>query len=133
MAINVVEDFEDVLQNIEHTIITVYGANPALKDTDVIAATELLITRLGREKKKLPTLPLMIKGLPLAVYEAMYAVVDTRLNRASDEIIEGDELGYRIPYRFMHMCLERLLKSMRFWHGKDGARGYLGYVGGFVK
>ncbi len=133
MAINVVEDFEDVLQNIEAAIIAVYGANPALKDTDVIAATELLITRLGREKKKLPALPLMIKGLPLAVYEAMYAVVDTRLNRASDEIIEGEELvGYRIPYRFMHMCLERLLKSMRRWHGKDGARGYLGYIDGFV-
>ena len=57
---NVVNDYMDVLQNIEAVIAGVYRARPELRDPDVILALEKLITQYTREKKKLPALPVTL-------------------------------------------------------------------------
>ncbi|MBX2889737.1 MAG: hypothetical protein KF734_02305 [Saprospiraceae bacterium] len=68
---DVTREFLDVLQNIEAAIVTVCRENPELKDAEVILATERLISRYTREKKKLPALPLKLSGKNLLLFEAM--------------------------------------------------------------
>lgn len=128
---DVTREFLDVLQNIEAVIVTVCRENPELKDAEVILATERLIGRYTREKKKLPALPLKLSGKNLLLFESMREMCETRLTRESANVVV-DETGYRVPLRIMVLCLERLHDSMHLWNKKDGAKGYVNFVSQFM-
>ena len=129
---NVVNDYLDILQNIEFTIIAVYRAQPSVSDKDIMLATERLITLYTREKKGLPVLPVAITGNSLLVFEAMKSAAESRLVRSPNEITSDVTTGYRVPLRIMVICLQRLLDSMNLWHKKDGFRGYINQIKDFL-
>ncbi len=129
---NVVNDYLDILQNIEASIVSVYKNMPELRDPDVIQALERLISLYTREKKKLPPLPVVLPERAVAVLQTMQAVCETRMDRTSNVVVQDELVGYRVPLRLMIPCLERLLQSANTWHKRGGQRGYLGFVSQFV-
>ena len=127
---NVVNDFLDILQNIEAAIIATYKAHPEISDKDVLLATERLIGSYTRERKKLPALPVSLPKNSMLMYEAMKGACEFRLTRESLNAVDDEVVGYRIPVRLLIPCLDRLEKSMQMWHKRDGFRGYLAFIGG---
>ena len=130
---NVVNDYLDVLQNIEATIVAVFKDRPDLLDTDVITALEKAITKYTREKKKLPALPVHMPEKSLFLFHAITAACEGRLDRTSHDEVPDEVCGYRLPLRLMIPCLDRLLKSANNWHKREGSRGYLGFISKYVK
>jgi hypothetical protein len=125
------EEYADVLQNIESTIVAVFDSNPDLVDRDVIAAVDRLMKTYEREKRKVEGLVPAPPGRARVVYEQCRHVCDWQLGRqplnggeASSEGPRSNELS--IPE--LLRCLKRLRKSVRFWHKQGGRRGYLAYI-----
>ena len=129
---NVVNDYLDILQNIEFAIAAVYRARPELCDPDVIMALEKLITQYTREKKKLPALPVMLPEKSMAVFQAIQDICEFRITRNGAAEVTNEAGMTRLPLRLMILCLDRLLKSANTWHKRDGQRGYLNFVSQFV-
>jgi len=128
---NVVNDYLDVLQNIESSIVGLYTLMPELRDPDVILALEKLITQYTREKKKLPALPVVLPVKSMAVFQIVQTSCENRLDRNAPGEVPDEVWGYRLPLRLMIPCLDRLLKSANNWHKRDGMRGYLGFISQF--
>jgi hypothetical protein len=129
---NVVNDYLDILQNVEATIIGVYKDMPELRDPDVILALERLISQYTREKKKLPALPINLPTRSLTVFQAIRDLSENRIDRTAIAEVPDDVWGYRLPLRLIIPCLERLLKSAETWHKRGGQRGYLEFIGQYL-
>ncbi len=128
---NIIQDYLDILQNIEKSILAVANANPEIADGDILLAFEKAVFKLSREKKRLPELPVLMPPKTKKVYDVLMEVVGFRLNRDSDEIVDS-EFGYQIPYRHMIPVLERLIKSVKMWTKKDGRKGFINFVSGYA-
>ncbi len=125
---NVVNDYIDVLQNIEFAIVSCYKEHPEMRDPMVIQATEKLISAYAREKKRLPALPVNLPPLTMLIYEAIQDACERRLTRELSDGTVSEEDGYLVPLRIIIICLDRVLKSENTWHKRDGQRGYLDFV-----
>ena len=130
---DIVNDYLDILQNIETAIISFFHENPGLRDTEVIQACERLVFNYTREKKRLPALPFSLPEKSMALYEVMKAACETRITRDSTNGEDDPEVGYRVPLRIMVICLGRLHDSMLSWHKRNGQRGYLEFISPFIK
>lgn len=128
---NVVHQYPDILQNIEFAIVRTFRERPELRDPEVIAAMEKLITYYTRMKKNLPPLPIVLPERSMAVLEAMKSFCEVRREDGEVHTQSGDPMP-RVPLRIVILCLERLLDSARKWHKKDGQRGYLNYISQFM-
>lgn len=121
-----VEKYEDVLQNIEFAIITVYREHPELIDHDVDAALEELAARYAAEQQGRAREDRELAGLRRAVLDAAHAVCEARLGRGPALEWLGD--GRRVSAGEMAECLKRLRKSLKRWTKEGGRQGYLNFV-----
>ncbi len=128
---NVVHEYPDVLQNIEFAIVRTFREQPELRDPEVIAALEKLVTYYTRMKKGLPGLPVVLPGRSMAVFQAMKIFCELR-REDGETSFEAGALMPRLPLRIVILCLERLLDSARKWHKLNGQRGYLNYISQFM-
>ncbi|MBP7686665.1 MAG: hypothetical protein KA765_02120 [Thermoflexales bacterium] len=129
------EQFEDVLQNIESGVVSVYHAHPELVDWDVEAAYEALIQYYQAEARQKPAHLRPLAGLQAEVLQAAQAMCEWRLGRAPlhDERdqpvkVKSDPL----TATDMVACLKRLRKSVQFWGKAGGRQGYLNYIVNFI-
>ncbi len=128
---DVVHEYPDILQNIESSIVQVFREKPELRDPEVIAAMEKLITWYTRIKRGLPELPVVLPVRSLSVFQAMKIICEWR--REDGALApEPDDIILRVPLRIVILCLERLLDSARKWHKLNGQRGYLNYISQFI-
>ena len=128
-----------LLKDIETTVIEIHKEFPRLADKDV----EVSYEKLANYFKRLSTGKEI--GEPNHPLERCEALIDEILN-AIEEREEANLDAYLInnpDYQpggkpilslnhFYASVLKRLQKSVRFWRKKDGARGYIGFVTGFV-
>jgi hypothetical protein len=128
---NVVNDYLDILQNIEFAINEIDNNEPKKQDGEVMVAIERLISRYEREQKKLPKLPVPLSGNSLAFFEAMESACEFRMHRTSLYEIQIED-NAMIPVRLIVPILKRLQTSMRLWNGKNKHRGYLNYISNFI-
>lgn len=128
-----ISEYEDVLQNIESSIIYVHR-NLTLVDYDVAEALEALIANYkhigqGRE----PRLPdLSDRGR--MVFVAVREVCDWRMGKES----LSPDLG-KLPAdarlctaEEIVACLKRVLKSVNKWNKQYGRQGYLNFIGKYL-
>jgi hypothetical protein len=130
---NFEEEYLEVLQNIEASIIAVYRTHRELADYQVDAAIEALgRTYIGEARGKNAVLPK--NPLALEVYQAVKSTCDWRMGREnmvdetgqplpSDEMISVDEVL---------ACLKRIRKSISMWNKEAGSKGYLSYISQFL-
>lgn len=126
-------EYEDILQNIEFSIIHIHRNLP-LVDSNVMEALETLITTFkhidqGRE----PQDPNLSDKARL-IYAAVLDVCTWRMG----ENVRPDILG-KLPddcrlYSGTEIvaCLKRVLKSVNKWNKNYGRQGYLHFIGEYL-
>jgi hypothetical protein len=130
------EKYEDVLQNIEFSVVAVYQAHPELTDWDVEAAYEALIQFYQAEVRQKPTHLRQLAGNQAEVVNAAQSMCELRLGRKllSDEREQPIEFSFDpITASEIVACLKRLRKSVQFWTKAGGRQGYLNYISEFVQ
>ena len=136
MAESLVEEYMDVLQNIEFALVQVYDRNPNLTDTGTMYAVETLIkVYTGELRGREVALP-QFKPEEREAYDAAKAMCDLRLGRSSMEDEKGKKVGVEgepLTLDEIVACLKRVLKSINTWYKRGGRRGYYEFVGQFIR
>ena len=130
------EKYEDVLQNIESSVVSVYHAHPELTDWDVEVAYEALIQFYNAETRQKPTGLRQLAGNQAEVMDAARAMCDWRLGR--ETMFDEHDQPIKLPMELITApeivaCLKRLRKSVQFWTKAGGRQGYLNYIREFVQ
>lgn len=130
-----IEQFLDVLQNIEYAILSVYEHEADLLDLDVIDALDALVRRYVAEEGDRTPPKLRLSERATWVYEAAEQVCELRLGR---NVADGDEPDALVPSVQLNtvadilVCLKRIRKSVHLWNEQAGRQGYLSYISEFV-
>jgi hypothetical protein len=130
-----IEEYMDVLQNIEFALVGVYDNNPTLTDTGTMYAVETLIkVYTGESRGREVALP-QFKPEEQEAYDAVKRMCDWRLGRSSMEDEKGKKVEDVEPLTLevVIACLKRILKSINTWYKRGGRRGYYEFVRQFIK
>ncbi|MCB9149702.1 MAG: hypothetical protein H6641_13160 [Caldilineaceae bacterium] len=130
------EKYQDVLQNIEFAIISVYRERPEMVDYEVEKALNGLIELYtAEERNREPRPQRNIQDASLLVYERTKSMCEWRLGRP-DVLEAEDGQGIPVPEPItlaeMIACLKRIRKSVERWTKRGGRQGYLNFVGEFL-
>jgi hypothetical protein len=120
------EQYEDVLQNIEFGIVSVYREHPQMVDHTAMRALEALIDHYATQKIGRAPKRVALDALETATFDRMKAMCDWRLG--SDNEIRVNP----ITVDEILQCLKRILKSTHRWNKKSGQRGYLDFVAKYI-
>jgi hypothetical protein len=120
------ERYEDVLQNIEHAIIRIHRADPALVDYEVDGGLESLAAAYTAEMQGRPPRAAPSDANRRRVFEAVRQVCEWRLGRA--ELPGMGPLPEPNTVEEIVACLKRLRKSVQRWTKRGGRQGYLSFV-----
>lgn len=123
------EEYRDVLQNIESSILSVYQDHPEMTDSQVDSALEALERSYHREAIGGPAV--LPKGeLSRQVYQAAKLACDWRLGRETAVVDEEEQPIDIKPLNVgeIEACLKRIRKSLQLWNKDYGTRGYLNYI-----
>jgi len=127
-------EYEDVLQNIEASIIYVHRNLPLL-DYDVMEALEALIRYYKRiDQGWEVTLPNLSDRAQL-VSVAVRDVCEWRMGKESlghrlGKLPEGSRICSAAE---ITACLKKVLKSVNKWNKHYGRQGYLKFIGDYIK
>ncbi|MGH9752190.1 MAG: hypothetical protein ACREA2_05345 [Blastocatellia bacterium] len=131
-----IEDYMDVLQNIEFALVQAYDSNPNLTDTGTMYAVETLIkVYTGELRGREIALP-EFKPEEREAYDAAKSICDFRLGRSSMEGKKGEKVDVGedpLTLEEIIPCLKRILKSINTWYKRGGRRGYYSFVRQFVR
>jgi hypothetical protein len=128
------EDYQDVLQNLEATIIMFWQENPDLIDAEVETALDWLI-RLYNAQIQGRSFSRPLRGISRQVAEDVKSMCEIRLGRSQLRDEEGNailDLG-NITLDEIVECLKRIKSSVNFWTKERGRQGYLNFVKQFIK
>lgn len=127
-----VEEYLDVLQNLETAIVTVYRRRPGLLDYDVDAALETLAKRYAGEAggRTPPDAP--ADEARREVHDALMSVCEWRLGRGEGPPGPGMPGPDPITADEAAACLKRLRKSLKRWNREGGRQGYLRFVARYL-
>jgi len=129
-----IEQFYDVLQNIEFAILCVYENEAALLDLDVMDALDALVRRYIAEEGNRTPPKLRLSQRATHVFEAAERMCEWRLGRDAlneddqDTVIPPDQ---RNGIADIVVCLKRIRKSVHIWNEQAGRQGYLSYISDF--
>jgi hypothetical protein len=135
-AMKIEDQYLDVLQNIESSIVSVYQARPELTDWDVEAALEALVQFYHAETRQKPADLRQLAGNQAEVLQAARVMCEWRLGRARMFDERDQPIGAPVkPLTAAEIvaCLKRLRKSVQFWSKSGGRQGYLNYIVNFVQ
>ena len=123
--VNPIDDYQDVLQNVEAAVVQVWKRNPAMTNYAVMAAYDAAINHYRALASQQTPKPVTLAGLDAKVFAGVQEICDWRSGRAP-----GPELGEisPIPLEDLVACLRKLRKSVDFWTKQGGRQGYMQYI-----
>lgn len=124
-----IEDYRDVLQNIEAVVASIWRGHPEMTNYAVMRAYEAAITRYNAEARQLTPKPVNLTGLDAKLYEEVSGICEWRLGRSANSDTPKPK---PIPVEDLVACLRKLHKSVDFWTKEGGRQGYLRYIQNFV-
>ena len=128
------EDYQDVLQDLEATIIMFWQENPDLIDAEVETALDWLI-RLYNAKIQGRSFSRPLRGISRKVAEDVKEICELSLGHSQLTDEEGNvilDIGYMTVDEIVE-CLKRIKSSVNFWTKERGRQGYLNFVKQFIK
>jgi hypothetical protein len=129
------EQYQDVLQNIEFAIVSVYRRQPTLVDFEVDSALEALARQYQAEtQNRERSLPLFTP-LTREVYDDVRAVCEWRLGRQDLSAQDGRTLGVGPEPKTLDeiiACLKRIRLSVKRWTKQGGRQGYVQFIDQFI-
>lgn len=116
------EQYFDVLQNLEWTIVNEYRQDRSLLDMDARDAVAALarIYEAEAESRGAPRPHLTSRSE--RIFQAVKATCEWRLGRADapiETVLKPEELV---------LCLKKIRSSVEFWNKRNGRQGYLEFV-----
>lgn len=124
------DDYMDVLQNIEMTILRVYREHADLLDYDVDKVLNLLWTEYRHETINKATPKPMLNANAQLVYDQVRQICEWRIGR-KEMAIDSEFVRTRpepISVDEIMACLKRILKSIKLWNKEGGRQGYLYFI-----
>jgi hypothetical protein len=129
------EQYEDVLQNIEFAIVSVYREHSELQDYDVEKALNALIEAYQSERQGRASGQAKFTPLAQEVYDRVRSMCEWRLGRDSLFIGNSGKKPPQPPPISLDevvACLKRIRKSVQKWNRREGRQGYLRFVNEFI-
>jgi hypothetical protein len=127
------DQYEDVLHNIEHVILTLYRQTPDMTDHNADKAMESLLRRYQAEQKRRPTPASKLTDLETQIYTGVETVCEIALGRFENpkrEILAVPEMQ-TIMLEEAIACVKRIRSSISLWTKDYGRRGYLDFIADF--
>ena len=126
-------EYQDVLQNIEFAIVSVYHEQPELLDYDVETVLAALIQAYRAEQSQRPAKPPALNPLRQELYSRVHHMCEFRLGREDLSAAGGPEPELvPVGVDVMILCLKRIRKSVKTWSKQGGRRGYLSFIEQYV-
>lgn len=127
----VVDEYSDILQNIEFAIVMTYRDHPEMTDYEVIRALEAVVDSYKAEERGRTPREFSPSPMEAALYDAIRRMCQWRLGRG-----EVDDLGpVPKPIRVdeILLCLKKILTSVNRWTRSGGRIGYLTFIVQYVR
>lgn len=129
------EDYEDVLQNLEFALVSVYREDNEMTDWQALNAINGLIRTYTAETRKRTPPNLSLNEQAQLAYDRVKAMCDLRLGRSIRETADGLPLpmpGKPLSVDEILQCLKRIRRSIELWNKELGRRGYFDFAGKFL-
>ncbi len=129
------EEFLDVLQNIEATIINIYRQHRNLLDYDVEEALNTLILYYKAQHQHRAATPHRLTERSEYIYQEVKQICEWRLGRES--LTKRWPSGSGAKYKPLQLeeimaCLKRIKKSVQRWNKQGGRQGYLQFIEQYI-
>ena len=122
----------DVLQNLEFAVIKIWRTHREMSDHVAARAYEAAFERYRAEARGHQPKPCVLTGLDREVFDAVVAMCELRLGRATMPDVPKDAFP-TLPVAELVDCLRELQKSVERHTKRGGRQGYLTFVDGFIK
>jgi hypothetical protein len=124
------EKYQDVLQNIEFAIVSIYRENLEMTDYAVMRSLEAIINHYSAEKTGKRPRNYSLDETEKEIFRQVQSVCVWRLGRPSSFGMLGIT---PISLDEIIQCLKRILKSVEKWNKHEGIQGYLRFVSQYVR
>ncbi len=135
---------QDVMQNIEFMIVSVYKDNPSMRDKNAIKALQSLIKHYRALSAGRTPVDPDLNELELDIFERVNVILDERkagFPNLGGTPNESSQRRSRFSRAFKEpthdeislACLRKLEGSAKFWTKERGLQGYLNYIKQFIK
>ena len=123
------EKYQDVLQNIEFAIVSIYRDNLEMTDYAAMRSLEAIINYYSAEKTGKTPRNFSLDELEKEIFRQVQSICEWRLGRPSSF---GMPITNPTSLDEIIQCLKRILKSVEKWNKHEGIQGYLRFVSQYV-
>ncbi|KAF0155812.1 MAG: hypothetical protein FD159_1989 [Syntrophaceae bacterium] len=124
------EKYQDVLQNIEFAIVSIYREHLEMTDYAVMRSLEAIINHYSAEKTGKTPRNFSLDKPEKEIFRQVQSVCEWRMGRPSSF---GMPENKPISLDEIIQCLKRILKSVEKWNKHEGIQGYLRFVSQYVR
>ena len=137
---DITKEYEDVLQNLEFPIMSLFRRYPALEDWEVKRALEATIEHYRAEHSKRKPRDRHLSHIEQMVTESLITICEWRLGRVGIEAVTAitEHFTYQVDQdnfiktsEELQKCLKRIIKSVERWNRVGGRQGYLNFTSQF--
>ncbi len=126
---NPIEEYPDVLQNIEFAAVRVWQKHPEVTNYSVMWAYDAAIAYYQAIARGQAPKPVNLTGLDAKVFAAVQEICEWRLGRTPAP--KASEVT-PLAVEDLVACLKRLRKSVDFCTREGGRQGYLQHIQKFL-
>jgi hypothetical protein len=124
------EKYQDVLQNIEFAIVSIYREHLEMTDYVVMRSLEAIINHYSAERTGKTPRNFSLDEREKEIFRQVQSVCEWRMGRPSSF---GMPETKPISLDEIIQCLKRILKSVEKWNKHEGIQGYLRFVSQYVR
>jgi hypothetical protein len=130
---NIIEEFQDVLQNLEFAVAEVWRAHPEMSDYTALSGYQAVFQFYRAEFRGQTPRPPSLQGLDAEVFDHLKSICEWRLGRgpAPGAPAEAEKLK-PIPLDKLLDCLRELTRSVERHTKASGRQGYLTFIDQFL-
>ncbi len=135
ITLSVEEEYEDVIQNLEESILMCYRFHPDLIDAEVETAIDWLVKLYSAESQGKTSSDTEPTGISAEVANSVQQMCEWRLGR--EKLAVEDEAGQilklgipelqleKLELTQIVICLKSIQSSIKLWTNKAETQGYL--------
>ena len=143
ITLNIEEEYEDIIQNLEESIVMCYLSHPDLIDAEVETAMDWLVKLYSAQAQGKTSSYQEPTGVSAEVANSVQQMCEWRLGReklaVEDEAGQIIKLGIqdleleKLELKQIVICLKRIQSSIKLWANKTETQGYFHEIAQFME